>query len=57
MTTRKQTEAERAKELEKLDLLPAREGQKRADELLRKMLASPPEPHIKAKSKRAKRAK
>jgi hypothetical protein len=50
--TRKPSETERAKELEKLDLLPKNEGQKRADDLLRAMLNSPPEPHTpKAKPK------
>ena len=48
---RKASEADRAKELEKLDLLPKGEGEKRADDLLRAMLNSPPDPHT-PKSKR-----
>lgn len=56
MTKLKQTPPERVKaELDKLDLLPQREGQKRADELIRRMLASPPDPRT--PKKRAKRAK
>ena len=45
MAKRKQlSEAERAAELGKLDLLPKREGDKHADDLLRAMLNTPPEP-------------
>lgn len=51
------TDAERARELQKLDLHPKREGQKRADELLRALLNSPPDPQTpKPKPKRRKRA-
>jgi hypothetical protein len=58
MAKRKQlAEAERAAELDKLDLLPKREGAKRADELLRALLNSPPDPQTPkpARKKRAKR--
>jgi hypothetical protein len=52
---RKGSEADRAKELQKLDLLPKREGEKRADDLLRAMLNSPPDPRTPAANARAKR--
>ena len=53
---RKLSEADREKEIEKLDLLPKREGQKRADDLLRALLHSPPDLQTpKPKPKRRKR--
>ena len=56
---RKLSEADRAKELQKFDLLPKREGQKRADDLLPTMLNTPPEPFTppgkSAKKKRTSR--
>lgn len=62
MTKRKQlSAAERASELAKLDFLPKGEGRKRADDLLRTMLNSPPEPYTPpqkpAKKKGTKRVK
>jgi hypothetical protein len=56
MAKRKQlSEAERAAELGKLELVPKREGTKRADDLLRAMLNTPPEPFT-PKPKPKKRA-
>lgn len=57
MTKRKSLLAsERTSELAKLDLLPQRESQRRTDELLRRMLNSPPDPHVtKPKPKRRAR--
>ena len=52
---RKLSEADRAKELEKLDLLPKREAEKRADDLLRTLLNSPPEPFTPKPKKTRKR--
>jgi len=58
MTKRKQLSAsERASELAKIDLLPRREGQQRADDLLRAMLVTPPDPFTPKPKKQAKRAK
>jgi hypothetical protein len=51
----KASDADRARELAKLDLLPKREGQKRADDLLRTLLASPPDPHTPKPKKPRKR--
>jgi hypothetical protein len=53
----KLTDKEREEELAKLDLLPKRQGQKRADDLLRAMLNSPPDPHAQKTKERAKRAR
>jgi hypothetical protein len=53
---KKTSEAERERELAKLDLLPPAECQKRADELLRTMLNHPPEPFT-PKPKEKRRAK
>jgi hypothetical protein len=53
----KLTNTERAEELAKLDLLPKGKGQKRADDLLRAMLNSPPDPHTPKPKERAKRAR
>jgi hypothetical protein len=53
---RKPSEADRERELAELDLLPNREGQKRADDLLRTLLNSPPDPQT-PKPKPKKRAK
>jgi hypothetical protein len=55
MTKEKSLAAARAAEIAKLDLRPAGEASKRADSLLRAMLASPPDPKTTAKPK--KRAK
>lgn len=56
MKTKQPSEADREKELAELDLLPKREGQKRADDLLRAMLNSPPDPQTpKAKPRQRKR--
>ena len=55
---RKPSEADRERELAKLDLLPKREAQKRTDDLLRAMLNTPPEPFTpkpKAVKKRARK--
>lgn len=58
MSKRKEpSAAEQASELAKLDLLPQGEGHKRADELLRAMLNSPPEPYTPKPKTRAKRSK
>jgi len=44
------------REIETLDLLPRAEGLKRADDLLRAMLSSPPDPYTpKPKAKRRAR--
>ena len=43
MRTRKETA--KTERTDALDLLPRAEGMKRADELLRRMLSSPPDPH------------
>ena len=43
---RKPSEADREKELAEMDMLPKREGQRRADDQLRALLNSPPDPHI-----------
>ena len=53
---RELTESERAAELAKLDLLPDREARQRTDDLMRAMLASPPDPFT-PKPKRVKRSK
>jgi len=45
------------REIDELDLLPKQEALKRADALLRAMLASPPDPYTPKPKKRAKRAK
>lgn len=45
-------------EIDEHDLLPPDEAKRRADEVLRRMLNTPPDPYTpKAKKKRAKRAK
>lgn len=54
MRTRKQTV--RTAKPDELDLLPREEGMKRADDLLRAMLNSPPEPYT-PKPKPKRRAK
>jgi hypothetical protein len=41
---RQLSEADRERELEKLDLLPKGQSEKRADDLLRTLLNSPPDP-------------
>ena len=59
MKRKQVSEAERASELAKLDLLPKREGDKRTDDLLRAMLNSPPEPYtppVKPKKRAKKRS-
>lgn len=56
MTKRKPpTAAEQAAEIAKLDLRPPREANKRTNGLLRAMLNSPPDPHVKKPAKRAKK--
>jgi hypothetical protein len=56
MTTRKPSQSQRKQGgLEQLDLLPEAEGLKRADDLLRAMLNSPPEPFTTPTSKPKKR--
>jgi len=45
------------REIESLDLLPRAEGMKRADDLLRAMLNSPPDPYTPKPKKRQKRGK
>lgn len=50
------SEADRAAELAKMDLLPKRESAKRTDALLRAMLATPPEPFTPKPKKRAKKS-
>ena len=52
MTKTKQTK----REIDSLDLLPREEALKRTDELLRRMLNSPPDPHV-TKPKPKRRAK
>jgi hypothetical protein len=54
-TSNRPTDAEREAELSKLDLLPKREGAKRADDLLRTLLSSPPDPQIPTKPAKKKR--
>jgi len=49
------TATERAVEIAKLDLRPAGEASKRTTSLLRTMLNSPPDPHIKMPKKSTKR--
>lgn len=48
------TESEMAAELAKLDLLPDREANARADEMLRAMLAQPPDPFTPKSEKQSK---
>jgi hypothetical protein len=56
MAKRKQmTAAEQAAEIAKLDLRPPREANRRTTGLLRAMLSSPPDPHVKKPAKRAKK--
>lgn len=50
------SEADRAAELAKMDLLPKREATKRTNALLRALLATPPEPFT-PKQKPKKRTK
>jgi hypothetical protein len=58
MAKAKTSDTERESELSKLDLIPRREGQKRADDLLRTLLSSPPDPQTpKPKSKQTRRPK
>ena len=54
MTKRKQ-QAARARELPEMELRA--DGEKRADDLLRAMLATPPDPFTPKPKKQAKRAK
>jgi hypothetical protein len=49
------SETERAAEIAKLDLRPAGEANRRTKSLLRTMLNSPPDPHVKKSAKRAKK--
>jgi hypothetical protein len=52
------TKQKAARNVEKVELLPPDEAKQRTDELLRRMLNSPPQPHApKATKKKAKRAK
>lgn len=57
MPKNRPSDADREAELSKLDLLPKREGAKRADDLLRALLNTPPEPFTPkpAPKKRSKR--
>jgi hypothetical protein len=56
MTKRKPlTATELAAEIAKLDLLPAGAASKRTNRLLRTMLNTAPDPHVKQPAKRAKK--
>ena len=58
MKRKQLTAAEMEAELAKLDFMPEAQGKKRADALLKNLLASPPDPCTpKPKRKRAKSAK
>jgi len=57
MTKRKQlTDAELDAEIAKLDLMPDKDARRQTDDLLRRLLSSPPEPFT-PKPKKAKRSK
>lgn len=57
MNTRKPSESDQQRELDKLDLYPKREGMNRTDDLLRTLLNTPPDPHTPKPKNRVKRSK
>jgi hypothetical protein len=57
MKRKQLTQSERAAEMAKLDLMPDKEASERTDDLMRALLARPPDPYTPKPKKQAKRSK